>query len=147
MIVVTWESLTSEEKRLVKAAQQVRLNAYNPYSYFYVGAAILTAEGEIVTGVNIAPSSSTVNLCAERVAVGSAITAGKRKILALATSGVSSTQGLSNIETPCGGCRQFLLEVTKISKQDLVILCTNSDKSKILKTSLFELLPHPYSRS
>ena len=88
---------------LIAQACQAREKAYAPYSRFLVGAALETKSGMCFTGCNIENASFGATICAERVAAGAAIAAGHRawKRLVVATRG-----GL----TPCGICRQFLVE-------------------------------------
>lgn len=92
-------------QRLMDAAVQAVENAYVPYSNFPVGAALLTAEGRIVTGCNIENASFPVTNCAERVAIGTAVAAGTRIITAVAVFA-------PRVETvtPCGACRQAINE-------------------------------------
>lgn len=90
-------------KPLLAAAEEAREAAYAPYSKFTVGAAVLTDEGKIVTGANIENACYGLTMCAERVAVFTAIAGGARKIRALAL--VTDTGA-----PPCGACWQVLSE-------------------------------------
>lgn len=90
---------------LVAAAWATRELAHAPYSNFHVGAALLAADGRIFTGCNVENLSFGLTICAERVAVGSAIAAGARGFLALAV--VADTR---EPISPCGACRQVLAE-------------------------------------
>lgn len=112
-------------------------NAYCPYSGFRVGAALLTSEGTIFTGVNVENASYGLTICAERSAICAAITAGARECNAIAI--VSSG---SNPAQPCGACRQVLAE---FGSPDLrVILATIDNPSKSLTFRLGELLPFAF---
>ena len=94
--------LTIEQKnKLVELACEARKNAYIPYCKYAVGAALLTASGKIFTGANIDNASFTANICAERVAVHTAVAAGQREFAAIAV--VTSNGGF-----PCGVCRRNL---------------------------------------
>jgi len=81
-------------KQLITSARRVRQHAYAPYSNYTVGAALLTAEGHIYTGVNVENAAYPVTICAERAAVFKAISEGERKFTALAV--VTDNGG-----TPC----------------------------------------------
>ncbi len=91
---------------LVAAAFSGRERAYAPYSRFAVGAAVLTAAGDIFAGGNIENAAYPLTLCAERVALFSAYAAGQREIVAVAV--VTPTDAFAS---PCGACRQVLLEL------------------------------------
>ena len=96
--------ITNEQRAaLIEAAIEVRERSYAPYSNYQVGAALLMEDGTIVTGVNVENSSYGLTICAERTAVGKAIAAGYRKILAVAVA-------TDNAGAPCGACRQVLTE-------------------------------------
>lgn len=87
------------------AAWQARDNAYAPYSNFHVGAALLAADGRIFSGCNVENISYGLTNCAERVAMGAAVSAGVREFLAVAVV-ADTTVPIS----PCGACRQVLAE-------------------------------------
>lgn len=100
------EHLTAaQQAELLQAAEEARKNAYAPYSHYQVGAALLTASGRIYTGCNIENASYGATICAERVAVAKAVSAGEKDFVALAVVADSTQPG-----SPCGICRQFLVE-------------------------------------
>jgi len=90
---------------LVEAAWVVRDRAYAPYSKFRVGAALLAADGRVFTGCNVENLSYGLTICAERVAVGTAIAAGASEFSAVAV--VADTKVPIS---PCGACRQVMAE-------------------------------------
>ncbi|OGV64959.1 MAG: cytidine deaminase [Lentisphaerae bacterium RIFOXYA12_FULL_48_11] len=94
--------------KLLTDARTAANCAYAPYSKYRVGAALLTADDTIFTGCNVENSSYGLTICAERVAIFSAISAGKRKFKALAivSKGKKSP-------SPCGACRQVLAEFSR----------------------------------
>jgi cytidine deaminase len=90
--------------QLLRAAAEVRKNAYAPYSKFPVGAAVLSA-GRIHAACNVENSSFPLGVCAERNAVAMAVAAGATRIDAVAVVG-----GGARPSAPCGGCRQVIAE-------------------------------------
>jgi len=148
MINTNFGGLNEEEKKLLGAAEKAISDAYNPYnSQSRIGAAVCIKSGEIITGSNIANVSSTVNLCAERAAFAAANAEGHRDIVALAIIGTDGDGVIEDPIMPCGVCRQFMEEYLTINGGDISVICSNSSKSKIIKTSLKELLPLPYAGS
>ena len=106
-------------EKLYEIAEGARANAYAPFSNFCVGAALLTTDGEIYTGVNIENSSYGATICAERTAFVKAISEGKRQFSKIAISA-------GDVESvPCGICRQFMYEfspeIEVITKADGVL--------------------------
>ncbi len=94
---------------LLNKAMDAAKNAYSPYSGFSVGAALLCDDGTVFTGCNIENSSYSVTVCAERVALFSAVAAGHRKFSAIAVAG--GKDGDFTVPCPpCGVCRQALSE-------------------------------------
>ena len=118
------------------AAAEVRANAYAPYSEFHVGAAVL-AGGRIFTGVNVENASYPLGMCAERNAVGAAVTAGEKRIdcVAVVTAAARPTP-------PCGGCRQVLWE---FGPESLVVSETTSGKR--VAWALEDLIPDAFGPS
>ncbi len=143
MQILKFQQLNSVEKKLINAAQKASRNAYSPYLKTPVGAAVLTMKGKIITASCFGPASTTVNLCAERAVVATANAQGQRKIKILAIIG-HRHKTTNNPLPPCGVCRQFLYEITKITGRDLIVLSSNTNKTKIMKTSIKELFPYPY---
>ncbi len=94
----------NKQNILIAAAIQARREAYAPYSHFYVGAALLTKDNEIVTGINMESSSYGLSVCAERNTIATAIGKGKRDFEAMA---IVSQGGV----TPCGACRQVIFDI------------------------------------
>lgn len=90
---------------LINAARQCLGNSYSPYSKFPVAAAVIDESGRIFTGVNIENASYGLTMCAERVAIFTAIAFGARKIKGMAVFALSRP-----FITPCGACRQVLSE-------------------------------------
>ena len=82
------------------------MHAYVPYSHFTVGAALLAEDGRIFTGCNVENVSYGLTNCAERVAVGKAVSEGARRFRAIAVVGPDDDAWCS----PCGACRQVLFE-------------------------------------
>ncbi|MBK6432489.1 MAG: cytidine deaminase [Anaerolineae bacterium] len=95
--------ILEQPEKLVEQARAARLRAYAPYSRYLVGAAVLTAAGDVFTGCNIENASYGLTICAERVAIASAIAAGQRDFVMLAL--VTANGG-----SPCGACRQVMVE-------------------------------------
>lgn len=93
--------------RLVRAARAAMKNAYAPFSHFKVGAAILTARGDIFSGCNVENSSYGMTNCAERTAIFSAVAA-KGPQLEIVAVAVTNAQGVPC--SPCGACRQVIYE-------------------------------------
>jgi cytidine deaminase len=94
---------------LMAAARQAATRARAPYSRFPVGAAVRTADGDVIQGCNIESASYGLTVCAERVAIFAAIAQGKRPVELAVTcpEGDSSVPGSL---TPCGACRQVMLD-------------------------------------
>jgi len=119
---------------LLRAAGRARKNAYAPYSGFPVGAAVL-AGGRIFAACNVENSSYPLGMCAERNAVGRAVSAGKRRIDAVAI-----VAGEGRPAAPCGGCRQVLSEFC--APDAPVIYASTAGRS--VTTSIGALLPDSF---
>lgn len=99
--------MTSTQQKLYEIARDAAENAYAPYSEFSVGAAILTASGEIIAGCNVENGSYGLGLCAERNAITTAVAKGCKpgdiKELVIYIDH-------DELFSPCGGCRQVMNE-------------------------------------
>ncbi|KAJ4948102.1 hypothetical protein JOQ06_019642 [Pogonophryne albipinna] len=94
-------------KELISKCLQARDMAYCPYSRFPVAAAILTADGAIITGCNVENASYGLTVCAERTAIQRAVVEGYRQFTAIAVTCDIKDRFVG----PCGACRQVLMEV------------------------------------
>ena len=119
------------------AAEAVLAHAHAPYSGLHVAAAIADRSGRVFTGVNVENASYGLTVCAERNALASAVGAGARSFTGLVV--VSSA---AHAITPCGACRQVLLELAA----DVPVHCYGRNGSK-LATTVRELLPHAFVAS
>ncbi len=97
--------MTIDANTLIARARACLERAYAPYSRFRVAAAVLDEQGRIYTGVNVENLSYGLSMCAERVAVFTAIAAGSRRISAVAVASSGA-----DLLSPCGACRQVLAE-------------------------------------
>lgn len=120
---------------LLSAARAAKSRAYAPYSQFPVGAALLTADGAVVTGSNVENSSLGLTVCAERSTILTAYHAGYRRFKSMALAADCSPP-----PTPCGACRQVLWELA--GDIELVLGGSNGE---VLTHSLAALLPFPFA--
>lgn len=122
-------------EQLLIASREVYEHSYSPYSRFRVGAAVLAADGRTFRGTNVENASYGLTVCAERVAIFSAVSAGATRLVALAVSMGSPTQAASE-RMPCGACRQVMAEFMTAGA---VILLGGEDTCR-----LADLLPRPF---
>ncbi len=126
--------LQQHEDALIQAASRVRERAYAPYSGFRVGAAVLTADGNIFTGCNVENASYGLSMCAERNAVAAAIAGGATRLVGLVLV-TDTPQPVS----PCGACRQVLAELGDFP----IIMVTRGGLRET--TSVGRLLPRAFN--
>ncbi len=120
---------------LIASAKKAMRFSYSPYSKFRVGAAALTEDKKIFTGVNIENASYSLTLCAERSAVACAVNSGQKKFTAVAVAS-SAKKGCP----PCGACLQFISEFGA----DIDIIYAGKDGIFKVK-KLCELLPEVFT--
>ena len=137
-----------DEAELIEKARAAALRAYAPYSGFSVGCAIESVDGEVVTGANMENACYRLGLCAEQSALTTAQHAfGLDKVARLAVAGgEGSGASLAGemVCTPCGGCRQALLEAAQLSGRDIEILCASGDGSRVERHRISSLIPHGF---
>lgn len=117
---------------LIDRALAAREKAYAPYSKYKVGAALLTADGEIYEGCNVENAAYGLCMCAERTAVFKAVSDGVREFSAIAVA-------TENGGSPCGSCRQVLREFAP----DLTVIITDT-AGNFRETTLSQLLPDSF---
>ncbi len=126
------------EDELIALARSAAENAYAPYSSFRVGCAIESVDGEVVTGVNVENACYRLGVCAEQSALSAAQLAfGLGKVARIAVSGGEG----ATVCTPCGGCRQAILEAAQLSGRDVDIFCSSGDGSALERHRIGDLLP------
>ena len=121
-----------DQIKLINSALEAQQKAICPYSNYAVGASLLSDNHEIIIGFNIESKAYPTTLCAERVAIFSALSQGYTNFLAMA---VVTEDGAS----PCGSCRQIIAEYAG----DIPIIISNINKD-YKETTAFKLLPNPF---
>jgi cytidine deaminase len=130
------KSMTDDE--LIALARAASAKAYAPYSKFRVGCAVESVDGEVVTGANMENACYRLGICAEQSALTAAQHAfGLDKVARIAVVG----GGGDIVCTPCGGCRQAILESAQLSGRDVEILCGSGDGSAVERHRIGELIP------
>lgn len=139
--ICTYTELDDAQKSVVDAAKEATLRAYAPYSRYCVGAAVWLAGGEILAGSNQENAAYPSGLCAERTVLfyaGSRYPDGKvRKIAIAARSGGEITE---EVCTPCGACRQVMLETEFRAGTPIEILLVGRDEIYVT-TGVRQILP------
>jgi cytidine deaminase len=130
---------TISDTELIATAAKARKLAHSPYSQFPVGAAVLTASGRVFSGANVENASYGLTVCAERVAIWKAISEGETEIVAIA---VVSEGGAS----PCGACRQVMVEFTSRVRGLVGVRVLVADISgSFVEYTLDDLLPAAFT--
>jgi cytidine deaminase len=128
-------SLSSEDReKLIAAALKARAQAYAPYSHYAVGAALITRSGRVYAGCNIENAAYPTTICAERVAVFTAVAEGERDIDTIVVATV-------NGGSPCGSCRQVLAEFGLHTQ----VICVDETGRVTLENDLGSLLPGAFT--
>jgi cytidine deaminase len=125
-------------EELLESAQLASAQAYAPFSKFYVGAAVLTADGRVFLGCNVENSSYGLTNCAERTAIFTAVAEGaitsERDLVAVA---VVNRDGVAC--SPCGACRQVIYE---FGPEALILF--RAKNGEIIQRKADELLPEGF---
>lgn len=129
------------EEELVALAREAATKAYAPYSRFHVGCAVESIDGEVASGANMENACYRLGLCAEQSALSAAQHAfGLGKVARIAVSGGSGDR----VCTPCGGCRQAILEAAQLAGRDIEILCSSGDGTRVERHRIGDLIPHGF---
>ncbi len=131
---------------LLAAARAARARAYAPYSHFAVGAAVLCTDGRIFSGANVENAAYPQGWCAECSALAAMIGAGGCAVTAVLIAG--GPEGTEEIPcTPCGGCRQKLLEFAVGGDMDVYVLSGEGEDAAYRPLRLRDLLPRAFGPS
>jgi len=125
---------------MLAAAQDARNRAYAPYSGFRVGAACVSANGDVFSGVNVENASFGLTMCAEMSAVAAAASAGAFDQI----REIGLVAGDSVPPKPCGRCRQIIHEMAERAGHDIAIVCATADLERVKTLTISELLPDPF---
>lgn len=143
--VLTFDELNPTEQNLVTQAKEATSRAYAPYSHFHVGAALQLENGKVLTGSNQENAAFPSSLCAERSVIyyANANYPGV-KFNALAIAAFTKGEFLSEPISPCGSCRQAILEYEVLAGRPIkIILCAKDAYYRI--NGIKELLPLCFS--
>ncbi len=138
----SWKELQDSDIELVEKAKEVMKNAYAPYSKFKVGASVKLSNGLIVTGSNQENIAYPSGLCAERVAlfsVGANFPEENVETLCIVAEGDLVPD--DTILSPCGSCRQVMIETEKRQNKQYRILLVSQNGATIIFNSAIDLLP------
>ena len=142
-----WTDLPEQEKRLVDKAYEAMENAYAPYSEFKVGACALMDDGSFILGNNQENAAFPSGICAERVALFYAgANFPNKKVLTLCIVAKGELMPASQLLSPCGGCRQVMLESENRQKQPIRVILVNQDGRTMVLDSVIQLLPFGFGR-
>jgi cytidine deaminase len=133
---------------LIARAREAALRAYAPYSRFSVGCAVESVDGEVAVGSNMENACYRLGVCAEQAALTAAKQAfGLERIARIAVAGGDASGGAlagEAVVTPCGGCRQSILEAAHVAGRDLEVVSSNGDGSQAATSRISELIPHGF---
>lgn len=139
--VYSYEELEPELARLVDMAKAKTQDAYCPYSHFHVGAAVLLADGQIVTGANQENAAYPSGLCAERTAIFAAnANHPQTPVVALALACYTNGHFTKDVSSPCGACRQVLLETEQRFATPMQVILYCEDGCYVFESAK-DLLP------
>jgi cytidine deaminase len=136
------EELDNESKYLVHKAKEATAHSYAPYSKFHVGAALILEDGTVIPGANQENASYPLCMCAERVALYATSSShpGKRIIKIAVVAHKKNHKELTSA-TPCGACRQVMLEFEQRQKVAIEVIILGPDEKWVKCPSAASLLP------
>lgn len=146
-LLTDWKELPIEDFKLVQVAYSAMDRAYAPYSEFLVGAALLMEDGTVVEGNNQENVAFPSGMCAERVALfyaGATYPKGVVKTICIVAKG--ALMPASFLLSPCGSCRQVLLESENRQRKAIRVIVVNQDMRTLVLDSAKDLLPFGFGK-
>jgi cytidine deaminase len=148
VVVNHLEDLDLESKYLAHKAKDAVNHAYAPYSKFLVGAAVLLDDGTIVTGTNQENAAYPSGMCAERVALYSAIAQHPEAVITKIAVVARRKGGKELVPaTSCGSCRQVMLEFEVRQGKAFEVIMQNQEHEWVKALSAESLLPFSFTRA
>lgn len=137
--------MTDEQSKLLIAAKDISKDAYAPYSQFFVGASILLSNGEIFSGSNQENGSYPIGTCAERVVLNYVLSNYPGVVIdCIAIYAATPKFELRNPVSPCGMCRQAMLEAETNQVKPIEILLSNETDTVYKVHCVADLLPFAF---
>lgn len=143
-----WRELPEEDQELIRNAFATKDSAYAPYSKFHVGASLRLSNGEVVNGSNQENVAYPSGLCAERVALfyaGSNFPNEIVKTLCVVAEGELLPK--ENLLSPCGGCRQVMLETENRQEGEMRVILVSQNDNAVVFNSAADLLPLAFGKT
>jgi cytidine deaminase len=146
-LTIAWQEysvneLNQSDRLLVESAKEATKSSYSPYSGFKVGAAVLLGDGSIVNGSNQENTAYPSGLCAERVAIFSAgASKPEQPVTAIAIAAYHNGHFTEIPITPCGACRQVMMETEFRSGKPIRIILSGERKIMVFESGINQLLP------
>lgn len=147
-VLCTYDELTAADRQLIDAAKDATRRSYAPYSHFHVGAAVLLADGTVVTGTNQENAAHPSGLCAERTTLFYAgSTHPDTAVVSLAIAAFTNGAFTTNPIVPCGACRQVMLETEQRYNHPIRTLLYGTEGIYLIEGGTRELLPLTFNAS
>lgn len=147
-VLCTYDELTAADRQLIDAAKDATRRSYAPYSHFHVGAAVLLADGTVVTGTNQENAAYPSGLCAERTTLFYAgSTHPDTAVVSLAIAAFTDGAFTTNPIVPCGACRQVMLETEQRYNRPIRTLLYGTEGIYLIEGGTRELLPLTFNAS
>jgi len=140
------DTLDDQDIKLIEKAKEASKTAYAPYSKFHVGAAVLLDNGEIILGSNQENAAYPSGICAERTAL---YYAGSQypdaSVMSIAITAYSDGSFVRFPISPCGSCRQVIIEAQQRHDSKIRIIMYGSEMTRIVENA-YDLLPFPFDK-
>ena len=146
LLLAAYDELSPADRQLVDAARQATSTSYAPYSQFCVGAALRLADGVVVTGSNQENAAYTNGICAERSAIFAAQSQyPDQPVVSIAIAAYTHGSFTRQPVSPCGACRQVMVEIENRYQQPIRILLYGTDGTYVISDGIQVLMPLLFS--
>ncbi len=130
------------QQKLIEKTRFITKQAYAPYSQFYVGSGLLVSDHQIILGTNVENASSPIGTCAEKNVIAQFMSnRSDRKIHTIAIHAINAKSNTPQLVSPCGMCRQTILEAELFQNQKIAIILIDANNRFVMVNSARDLLP------